>query len=352
MVAARQSGYIALVAVLVLGAAALSISMALLLTGVDSQRSSLISQRYAQAQSLARYCGEEALQQIHDNIAFTTPAAGTNVSAGQGSCTYIVAIQTPATRSIKVTATVGDVVRKIQSLATVGATTITTISWSDEDATYATISHVQSGTSTASVSLATIAQPFRGDVTAGNLIVAAVSWDTTSAIGTLTCSDNLSNAYTTVGTIWNDATNTQALGICYAPNITGGSATVTATFSAAKTTRRIVVSEYKGVATTSPVDTSTGVGGGTGTTTANAVTSGAAVPTKDGDLIYGAVVDAAGVATIAPGTGFTQRGYTNLKDLAVQDFQQLTAASVASTQTFGTAHRYNAAVVLFKAATN
>jgi len=105
-------------------------------------------------------------------------------------------------------------------------------------------------------------------------------------------------------------------------------------------------------AVANPVDVSTGVGGVLGTTAANAITSGAVTPTKDGDLIYGAVEDTSGVATIVPGTGFTQRNFVNLQELAMQDFQQGTASSVASTWTFGTAHRYDAAVVAFKAATN
>lgn len=351
MVAQKQSGYIALMAVLVLGAAALAVSFGLLLTGTDEQRAVLITQQSAQAQSLARYCGQEALLQIHDNIAFTTPAAGTTISAGQGSCTYTVAVQSPLTRAIRATGTVGAVKRKIQALMTVGATNVTTTSWRDDESTYATISHVQTNTNTVDATATTIAQSFRGNVTAGNLIVAAVSWDTATAVGTLTCSDNLGNAYTTIN-IWNDTTGTQALGICYAPNVTGGAATVTATLSASQVTRRLVISEYNGVAASSPVDQYTGVGGGTGTTTANATTSGTVTPTVEGDLLYGATMDTGGLATVAPGTGFTQRGYTNLKDLAVQDLQQDGLTAVASTVTFGTAHRYDAAVVAFKAAAN
>jgi len=347
----QQSGYIALMAVLVLGAAALAISFTLLMTGADSQRTALVDQQALQAQSLARYCGEEALLQIHDNIAFTTPAAGTTVSAGQGSCTYIVTVQSPTTRNIRARGTVNTVIRKIQANVTVGASAITVGSWMDDDSTYATISQVQNITNTVDAGSTTIAQAFRGPVTAGNLIVAAVTWDTVSTVGTLTCSDNLGNAYTTL-TIWNDATTFQALGICYAPNIAGGSATITATLSTSQVTRRIIASEYRGVATSGVVDVSTGVGGATGTTTANAITSGSVTPTKDGDLIYGAVMDTGGTGASSPGTGFTQRNFTNLKDLAVEDFQQLTAAPVAATWTFGTAHRYDAAVIAFKAATN
>jgi hypothetical protein len=348
--APRQSGYIALMAVLVLGTAALGISLALLVTGADSQRSSLISQRYTQAQSLARYCAEEALLQVHDNIAFTTVTAGTTLNVGQGSCTYNVYVQTPTTRTIQSKATVGGVVRKLQALVTVNATTVTTTSWIDEDDTFSTIAMAQTISNTLDPTATSITTTMRGPTTAGNAIIVAVSWDSTSS-STVTCTDNAGNTYANVN-VWNDATNTQALAICYATNITAATPTVTATFGATGVTRRIIATEYSGIATASPVDIFGATVGGAGTTTANATTSGAIVPTKNGDLIYGAVMDNAGVATITPGTGFTQRSFTNLKDLAVQDFQQLTAASVASTQTFGTAHRYTAAAVAFKAATN
>lgn len=347
----RQSGYIALMAVLVLGAAALAISLSLLMIGADGQRSALISQQGIQAQSLARYCGEEALLQIHDNIAFTATGSGITINDGAGSCVYKVFVQTPTTRIVQVTATVGPVIRKIQSLATIGSTTITTSAWTDEDTTHGGISYVQSNSSTVDTTATTIAQSFRGNTTGGNMIVAAVSWDTTGGAGTLTCSDNLGDTYTTVNT-WNDATNTQALAICYAPNIAGGATTVTATLSATHVTRRLVITEYSGVATSSPVDVSTGVGGGTGTTTANATTSGSTTPTTDGDLIFGAVMDTAGTNAAVQGAGFNMRNFTNLKDLVTEDLLQNTAASTAATWTFGTAHRYNAAVVAFKPAAN
>jgi len=345
-----QSGYIALMAVLVLGAAALAISLSLLTVGADSQRMTLVSQQGIQAQNLARHCGEEALLQIHDNVAFTTSAAGTTLNVGQGTCNYRVTQLSAASRVVQATGTVNGVVRRIQALATVGVSTITTSAWTDDDTTHPAIAYVQSVTNMNDATGTTLSQAFRAPVTAGNLIVAAVSWDSTGSAGTLTCSDNLGNSYTTM-TVWNDASTLQTLAVCYAPNITGGSATVTATLSATHITRRMVVSEYSGVATSNPVDVSAGVNGTAGSTAANAITSGSITPTLDGDLIYGATMDTGGVTTIAPGTGFTQRNFINLKDLTVQDQIQTTATPVASTMTFGTAHRYVATVIAFKAAT-
>lgn len=125
---AASDGYVVLIAVLVSGAAALAISLALLLAGADAQRSILIEQQSAQARSLAQACAEEALQQMHDNTAFTGTSS---LSLGQGSCTYTVSVVSGSNRSIATSATVGNVVRKIQVYATIGASSISVTSWQE-----------------------------------------------------------------------------------------------------------------------------------------------------------------------------------------------------------------------------
>ncbi len=122
------SGYVALIAVLVIGAASLVISLALLTTGTDGQRATLVTQQSTQARNLAVTCAEEALQQMHDNTAFT----GTNnLSVGLGNCIYTVTNTGGSARTIDVSATVGSVVRKIQVYATIGASNISIISWQE-----------------------------------------------------------------------------------------------------------------------------------------------------------------------------------------------------------------------------
>jgi acyl-CoA synthetase (AMP-forming)/AMP-acid ligase II len=121
MVKQREDGYIALLAVLIIGAAAVAISL------TDSQRAALIHQQSKQARAIAVGCAQEALQQIHDNNAFT----GTNpVSLGQGSCTYTVTNTGGANRTILSTATVGSVVIKIQVYVTIGSS-ISITSWQE-----------------------------------------------------------------------------------------------------------------------------------------------------------------------------------------------------------------------------
>ncbi|MGF7228747.1 MAG: hypothetical protein ACQR33_02060 [Candidatus Saccharibacteria bacterium] len=118
----------ALLAVLIVGAAAAAIGLVLLTTGIDSQRAALVEQQSKQARELAVACAQEALQIVHDNIAFS----GTNaLSLGQGSCTYTVTVTAGTTRTIVTSGTVGNVVKKVQAYVTIGSSTISISSWQE-----------------------------------------------------------------------------------------------------------------------------------------------------------------------------------------------------------------------------
>lgn len=126
-----QKGYIALLAVLIIGAASLAISLALLTAGADSQRSTLVTQQSAQARNLASSCVEEALQQMHDDTSFT----GTDtISFGQGSCTYTVTNTGGTARTIDAAGTSGavnSVVRKLKVYVTISASSLSITSWQE-----------------------------------------------------------------------------------------------------------------------------------------------------------------------------------------------------------------------------
>ena len=123
-----HDGYIALLAVLIVGAASLSIATTLLLTGSESQTATLATQQSIQARGISASCAEEALQVIHDNTAYTGTAT---VTIGQGNCTYVVTSTGASTRVIDVTATVNSVVRKTKVYVTRNASSITVTSWQD-----------------------------------------------------------------------------------------------------------------------------------------------------------------------------------------------------------------------------
>lgn len=210
------------------------------------------------------------------------------------------------------------------------------------------LAFVQAAASANSSPATTISQTFTSSVTTGNAIVAAVSWDSAGgSILNMTCSDNRGDVFATATNV-NDSTNSQALAICYATNVAGGATTVTATFNGSATFRNISVSEYSGIATTNSVDVvKTNIANGT--TAVDNITSTAATTTTSGDLIFGVVMDdTASNTNITAGTGFARRSYVGAS-LATEDKVQSSAGSTAATFTFGTAHRYLAQFVAFRA---
>lgn len=126
--AEHSQGYVALIAVLIVGAAATAIATALLITSTDSQRTTLVLQRSAQARSHAVACAEDALQTIHDNTSYT---GTTNLTLSSGSCSYTVTNTGGNNRTIVTSSTVGSVVRKLQIYATIGASSISITSWQE-----------------------------------------------------------------------------------------------------------------------------------------------------------------------------------------------------------------------------
>lgn len=124
----KQTGYVALLAVLVVGAASLAIATGLLLTGADSSRATLASQQAAQARSLAAGCAEEALQILRDNTAFT--GANTVVSS-TGSCSYTVTATGANSRTVDTSATMVNAVHKVRVYVTISSSSISVTSWQD-----------------------------------------------------------------------------------------------------------------------------------------------------------------------------------------------------------------------------
>ncbi len=205
---------------------------------------------------------------------------------------------------------------------------------------------LQSNTNFADATATTIAQSFSSNAQGGDTIIVAVSWNS-AATTTMTCSDNNGNIYATAITT-NDATGVRAQAICYASAVQAGPTTVTATFGASSTFRRIAIHEYRGILGTSPLDGTKGAAAAN-TIASDNVSSTSMTTTTAGDLIFGAVTESgtATAVTITAGTNFTQRTLTNA-ELATQDRTQTAAGAISSTQTFNKVSRYVAQEVAFK----
>jgi hypothetical protein len=123
-----RGGYAAILSVLIMGAAALAVSLALLTTGTDAMRSAATVQLAVAARAMARSCAEEALQQIHDNSNYTGSGS---FGTAPDYCTYTVTSTGSSTRSIVTTGFSGDVVKKMQINATIGVSSISITSWQE-----------------------------------------------------------------------------------------------------------------------------------------------------------------------------------------------------------------------------
>jgi len=154
-----------------------------------------------------------------------------------------------------------------------------------------------SGPSTIQASNTTLAVTYAVAQTAGDMNIVVIGWgDTTSTISSVT--DNKLNGYQlavgpTSGTGLRQS-------IYYAPNIAGGSTTVTVTFSKAAVYPDVRILEYSGLDPTAPFDKAVGAAG-----TGTAANSGSVSTTAASELIFGA--GTSGSKFTSAGSGFASR---------------------------------------------
>ncbi len=179
--------------------------------------------------------------------------------------------------------------------------------------------------------------------TTGNTIVVTYA----AAVDTsYSCSDSDGNTYTNAVYTWH-ASQSQSFGVCYAlvtDTTPSSNNTVTVTFGSASTWRTVVVSEYSGISATQALDVYAGQSG-----TGAAPSSGSITTTRDGSLVYGAMVNDSGSTGNYEGAGFTNRVTAQAGMIVVEDKTQTTAGSVAATFNNPAANDWVAQVVVFNA---
>lgn len=172
--------------------------------------------------------------------------------------------------------------------------------------------------------MTTFAVVLPSTVTSGSLVCGSLSFENSLGQTLVSVTDDKSNTYNIVDTR-DDTPDTQVCASFYLANVTNSPKTITATFSGVGSSANgMLVDEYSGVATSSPLDVHTSniqtlVGTG-----ANAITSTAVTTTVPGDLIYGATWNTLAVATPAAGTGFTlQQSQTSFPSASEFRFKAL-----------------------------
>lgn len=331
----RSDGYVALLAVLIVGAASLTIATTLLLTGTDSQRYTLIFQQSAQARVAADACVEEALQQMHDNTSYTGTAG---LSFSPGSCSYTVTNTGGNNRTINASGTVGNTIRKLQVTATIGSS-IAIVSWQETTTgIISTPAFVQVKSATPGGSVTSVAATYNSSQTAGNANVLAVGWgDITSTVTSVT--DTLGNTYQVAAPIIRGSQRSQVM--YYAKNIASGTNTITINFSGSVSSTDLRVMEYSGLDTISPLDTSASSLGDVPTASSGSFTTSNAT-----SLIVGAGTTEG--AFTAAGSGFSLRILTANSNIAEDRVVTSTGSYSATAASNGSLWVMQAAV--FKAA--
>jgi hypothetical protein len=159
--------------------------------------------------------------------------------------------------------------------------------------------NADSNTSATSVSV-TLAST----VGVGNALCGCVKTDNPNA---LTITDDKSNVYLLGDNIIRADSLRQGQSF-YLTNITNAPRTITVSWPTASTTYRLVVDEFSGVATTSALDAHHGQDQTSVSTSTDAISSGVATTTLDGDLLWVATIQKAvgsSNSAVAAGTGFT-----------------------------------------------
>lgn len=331
----KSGGYMALITILILGAAATSISFTLLLTATDSQRTEMVEQQSHQARALAVACGQEALQRIHDNIAYSGTSS---MKLGQDSCTFSSTATSATVRTINVAAVVGTVERRITATVSIGSAAIVPTAWQDVATAAVTPAFVQNATQTPG-SASSVATAFPVSQTAGNLNVVVIGFSgITSTISSVT--DTLGNSYQVAAAMTRSSTESQV--VYYAKNITAGSNTVTVNFNASTSFPDIRIAEYSGLDQLSPLTANISATG-----TSAAASSGSLATSPTLCLLVGAATTSGSFT--APGTSFSERVITSDSNI-LEDRLVTPAGSYAATATLASSSSWVAQGVAFKAA--
>lgn len=106
-----NDGFVALISVIIIGAAAVSVAVSLLLLGLGSSKTSFALEQSNQAKSLANACAEQALEIIREN----PPYSGTGgLALSYGTCAYTVIDSGGQNRTINAGGTAGSIIRKVK----------------------------------------------------------------------------------------------------------------------------------------------------------------------------------------------------------------------------------------------
>jgi len=194
---------------------------------------------------------------------------------------------------------------------------------------------------------ASVAKAFGSSVTANNHIVVTVCWgtqDLTAGSG-LVITDNQGNTYAEVLHNWDG----QGMATWWAKATTGGSITVTATFTPACSWNRFGIMEVSGLHASSPIgQTASNIQ--TSNSGTDGITSGSVTTGTANEFIYGVTQNIEdGGAALSAGTNYTLRETITGIVFGMETRVLASAGSVAATFTWASgSHKTITHIVTFK----
>lgn len=125
-------GFAALLAVVIIGAAALIVSFNASFLGLGDLDIGYTSQRGSQAFAIADGCVEETFRRIRLDQNYGVGSSTINLSLPQGSCTIDITAG-GAVRTITVVGTLDQHHKKVEAVVTLSGSSITLDSWGEKD---------------------------------------------------------------------------------------------------------------------------------------------------------------------------------------------------------------------------
>ncbi|MFQ5492589.1 MAG: hypothetical protein ACE5DX_00295 [Candidatus Dojkabacteria bacterium] len=105
-----MKAYISLITVIIVSFVAVGITVTFIMLGIGATQTSESLELSIKAKALADACAQDGLETIRENTSYT---GTTNLSLGEGNCSFTVTNQGGEVRRIEVTGTVDTVIRKV-----------------------------------------------------------------------------------------------------------------------------------------------------------------------------------------------------------------------------------------------
>lgn len=123
-----NSGYIALISVILVSAIGVAIMLSVISTGISATKTDFSLQQSGSARSLASSCAEEALQKI---VETGTTSGSANLTLASGTCAYAITSINGQNITINSTGMLGTVTSKIKVVIATTTPAVTLSSWQE-----------------------------------------------------------------------------------------------------------------------------------------------------------------------------------------------------------------------------